>query len=156
MKGISLFFLTLLTLSGCSLTVPVIGMIGDGSELFTGTATGGMGGTGSINLIGTINDTKCFGGFTYTRVVEGTGSTGIADIQCDDGRKAQLKFIAESYNKGMGTGFDNFGSPFMFSYGMTKEETFRVFQKIDKNMNPQKHLPSENLETKTPQPSQYF
>lgn len=135
MKKLGLALATL-ALSACSVTVPVMGMMGDGTELFTGTATGQMGGVGSISLVGQMSGTKCFGGFTYTRVVGGTGSTGIADIQCDDGRTAELKFVAESLNRGMGTGRDNFGNPFMFSYGMTEEETVNVFKRMDKTFNP--------------------
>lgn len=117
-------------LSACSVTVPVTGMMGDGSELYKGTATGYMGGTGDIKMKGLASGVECFGGFTYTRISGGTGSKGIADVMCKDGRKATVEFMAESLNKGMGSGHDSSGKPFVFTYGMTEEETADTFRQL--------------------------
>lgn len=121
---------TVFSLSACSVTVPVTGLMGDGSEVYKGTATGYMGGTGDIKMKGVASGVDCFGGFTYTRIVGGTGSKGIADVMCKDGRKATVEFLAEDLNKGMGTGYDNLGNPFVFTYGMTEEETVATFKAL--------------------------
>ena len=120
----------LTALSACSVTVPVTGLTGDGSEVYRGTATGYAGGRGDIKMKGLVSGVECFGGFTYTRIVGGTGSKGIADVMCKDGRKAKLEFLAESLNKGMGTGVDSDGHPFVFTYGMTDAETADVFRQV--------------------------
>jgi len=124
------FVLSVGILGGCSVTVPVTGLMGDGTDLYQGTATGYMGGVGEIKMQGVASGVECFGGFTYARIVGGTGSKGTADVMCRDGRKATVEFLAESLNRGMGSGVDSDGNPFVFTYGMTDAETAAVFRQI--------------------------
>lgn len=138
-------------LSACSVTVPVTGLMGDGSELYKGIATGYMGGTGDIKMKGVASGVECFGGFTYTRITGGTGSKGIADVMCKDGRKASVEFLAESLNKGMGTGYASDGEPFVFTYGMTEEETTQVFKQLLPTAKTQQTRPI-NMKPQQPKP----
>ncbi len=137
-----LFAFASLALGGCSITVPVTGLMGDGSDLYKGTATGYMGGTGDVKMIGVASGVECFGGFTYSRMSGGTGSKGIADVMCRDGRKATVEFLAESRNRGMGSGVDSEGKPFVFTYGMTDEETAAVFRQILQKRKPLQERPA--------------
>lgn len=141
--------LAVLSLSACSITVPVIGLMGDGTEVYKGTATGYMGGTGDIKMKGVASGVECFGGFTYTRMAGGTGSKGIADVMCKNGRKATVEFLAESLNKGMGTGYASDGEPFVFTYGMSDEETTDVFRQLLSDAKPKSDKAKAD---KVPQP----
>lgn len=137
-----------LLVAACSVTEPVLGLMGDGSELYRGEATGYMGGYGDISLKGEVSGVGCFGGFTYTRMTGGAGSTGVADIQCEDGRSATVKFVARSFNVGMGSGVDNFGKPFFFVYGMTDEEAIQVFEQMKRTFDQERGVdePEDNRE----------
>lgn len=122
--------LTSLTLAACSVTVPVIGLRGDGADLYKGTATGYGNGSGEIRVKSLSSGIECFGGFTFTRDLGGTGSSGIADVMCKDGRRASVLFVNESRSRGMGTGYDSSGKPIVFTYGMTEQETVDVLHNL--------------------------
>ena len=128
-RNIAAVISVLMSLAGCSVTLPVIALSGDGPEVFSGTATGGMDGRGTLNLIGTRSGLLCYGAFTYTRATGGAGAKGQGDAECEDGRQVRFEFFARSLNVGSGSGVDNRDKPFFFTYGMTDAETMAAFSK---------------------------
>lgn len=96
-------------LAGCSITLPVRGQFESGQETFTGTATGGMGGSGSLKVTSSKGAT-CDGEFVYTRPREGEGT-----FLCTDGRSGPFRF-ASTGTRGTGTGSLG-GQPFTFNFG---------------------------------------
>jgi hypothetical protein len=107
-KALALSSLTI-SLAACSLTLPVHGQLEDGSEMFTGLATGGMDGGGTI----TINSNKgaeCKGTFVYTSNREGEGT-----FLCTDGRSGPFTFVSTGSR---GTGSGRLGDqPITFVFG---------------------------------------
>lgn len=85
-----------LTVAGCAMTLPVRGQTGDGSETFTGTATGYMDGGGNL----TIKSNKgrsCKGDFVYVTSREGSGT-----FTCSDGSSGPFTFVSTG-TRGTGT-----------------------------------------------------
>lgn len=96
-------------LSGCALSLPLQGQSGDGSETFSGVATGQIDGGGSLTL--TSNKGRsCIGQFVYTSDREGSGT-----LTCDDGSSGPFSFVSTG-SRGTGTGTLG-GQVFTFSFG---------------------------------------
>lgn len=108
------------TLAGCSATATVYGIVGDADDLYTGTATGYMDRTGTIELKNTKGN-RCSGDFAYyPGVLEGRGIIG-----CDDGQRATIRFTGMSPLSGYGVGTTSNGSPVSFTYGMDRQQSAR-------------------------------
>lgn len=95
--------------AGCSMTVPVRGMVQGSSETFTGTATGGLGGGGSLTVTSSLGPT-CVGDFVYVTRREGEGV-----FNCSDGRTGPFTFVSTG-TRGTGHG-DLGGQRFTFTFG---------------------------------------
>lgn len=107
-------------LAGCSVTSNVYGIVGDADDLYTGSATGYMDRTGTIELKNTKGN-RCSGDFAYyPGVLEGRGIIG-----CDDGQRATIRFTGMSPLSGYGTGTTSNGSPVSFTYGMDRQQSAR-------------------------------
>jgi hypothetical protein len=94
---------------GCSVTRPVQGSLEDGSETFTGSATGYMDHSGTL----TINSNKglsCSGTFVYVTSREGSGT-----FNCTNGQSGPFQFVSAGTH-GTGTGRIG-GRPFTFTFG---------------------------------------
>lgn len=96
-------------LCGCAMTLPVKGQAGDGSETFTGSATGYMDGGGSLT-IASNKGRKCSGTFVYVNKREGSGT-----FNCDDGNSGPFTFVSTGM-RGTGTGTLG-GTSFTFTFG---------------------------------------
>ena len=108
-----------LTAAGC-VTATVYGIVGDQDDLYTGSATGYVSRSGTIELSNTRGN-RCKGDFAYyLGVLEGHGI-----IACDDGQQATIRFSGLSPLSGYGRGVSNTGRPVAFTYGMTREESAR-------------------------------
>jgi hypothetical protein len=83
--------------SGCSMTLPVRGIVQDSAERFTGTATGYMDSSGNLKIILT-NGTSCNGDFVYV-----TRRTGEGVFECSDGRSGPFRFVSTG-RRGNGQG----------------------------------------------------
>ena len=100
--------LPLLTV-GCTMTLPVVGMVESTNERFTGTATGRMDGSGALTITSTFGVT-CEGRFVYVTTREGSGT-----FTCSDGRSGPFTFVSTG-KRGTGTGKLD-GQPFTFTFG---------------------------------------
>lgn len=79
------------------MTVPVKGQTTTGSQTFSGTATGGMDGSGTINLKSSSGLTVT-GDFVYVNGRQGEGT-----FVASDGRTGPFSFVSTG-SKGTGTG----------------------------------------------------
>jgi len=105
------FFLLLpaLALGACSMTLPVSGQLQDGTETFTGKATGHLDG-GGILTVTTSTGVTCRGRFVYVTSREGEGT-----FQCSDGRSGPFRFVSSGTH---GTGQGTLGREhFTFTFG---------------------------------------
>ena len=107
-----------LIVSACSVTAPVYGIVGDDGEIYTGTATGGMDGRGTLTLTNS-RGARCIGTFRYvTRAMD----HGIGLITCSDGDQADVQFNALSMTSGYGFGTSRSGRSVKFAFGLSREE----------------------------------
>lgn len=96
-------------LSGCSMTLPVRGVIQNSDETFTGTATGYIDGGGDLTIISN-KGANCTGNFVYV-----TRRNGEGVFKCDDGRSGPFEFVSTGTR---GTGFGDLGGQrFTFTFG---------------------------------------
>lgn len=100
---------SVLFMSACSMTLPVKGRMTDGSESFTGTATGYMDGGGNLKIVSNRGRT-CTGDFVYV-----TGKNGEGVFTCDDGNSGPFTFVSTG-TRGTGTGTIG-GQDFTFTFG---------------------------------------
>lgn len=108
MKIVPLFVLAL-TLSACSLTLPVRGLVQDSDERFSGIATGYMDGSGNLK-IASNKGASCGGDFVYV-----TSRTGEGVFECSDGRSGPFRFVSAGSR---GTGQGTLGKQtFTFTFG---------------------------------------
>ena len=138
-----------LSLSGCTTssgarmglftaTAPVYAVMYD--ELLLGKAVGYMDRTGTINIASAVTDgMRCVGEFRYTGM-----RTGEADLRCNDGTIALIRFNAISSLSGYGIGSTSRG-PVSFTFGMNldKAEQYLVLPKgkrIDRSIEDQPRL----------------
>lgn len=98
-----------LVLSGCSVTLPVLGQVQNSTESFTGSATGHLDGGGEL-VIKSNRGATCRGTFVYT-----TGREGDGTFICDDGRSGPFHFVSTGM-RGTGEG-DLGGQHFVFTFG---------------------------------------
>ena len=95
---IILSLLPLLFLTSCQITLPVQGSYADGTETFTGTATGYMDGHGTITLTAS-NGLTVRGDFVYI-----TGRQGEGTFTASDGRSGSFSFVSTG-TRGTGVGY---------------------------------------------------
>lgn len=95
--------------AACSMTLPVQGALEDGTETFTGSATGDMDGGGKLQ-ISSNKGRSCSGTFVYV-----TGRNGRGTFTCSDGQSGPFEFVSTGIR---GTGTGRIGSkPFTFTFG---------------------------------------
>lgn len=99
----------LLALSGCAMTLPVQGQASDGSETFTGKATGYPDGGGNLEITSS-RGRHCSGTFVYV-----TGRNGKGTFTCNDGSSGPFEFVSTG-TRGTGTGTLG-GKAFTFTFG---------------------------------------
>ncbi len=107
-KLITISILSIL-LVGCSLTLPVTGSTEDGSEVFTGSATGYIDRSGTISLTSN-KGTVVHGDFVYINSRQGEGV-----FRCTDGRTGPFTFVSTGRR---GNGRGRLGNQyFTFTFG---------------------------------------
>jgi hypothetical protein len=97
------------SLAGCTLTLPVTGLMGSTNETFAGSATGHMDGAGELELT-MGNGATCHGQFVYV-----TGRQGSGTLKCFDGRSGTFNFVSTG-QRGTGSGVLD-GKPFTLTFG---------------------------------------
>jgi hypothetical protein len=106
---LALIVTTASLLGACSITLPVRGQVQNSAETFTGTATGGMSGGGTLTLVSS-KGTTCRGNFVYAEQRRGNGV-----FNCDDGRSGPFQFVSTGRS---GNGYGDLGSErFTFTFG---------------------------------------
>ena len=99
----------MMILGGCTMTLPVSGIVQNSDETFTGIATGGMDGAGTLSIVSNKGPT-CEGNFVYV-----TSRTGEGVFKCSDGRSGPFRFVSTGM-KGTGQGSLG-GEAFTFTFG---------------------------------------
>ena len=87
-----------IALSSCSLTLPVQGQFADGSQTFSGTATGRIDGGGTMTLVSS-EGLNVVGNFVYVNGRQGEGT-----FSASDGRAGAFSFVSTGMS-GTGTGY---------------------------------------------------
>ncbi|MBI3199543.1 MAG: trypsin-like peptidase domain-containing protein [Rhodospirillales bacterium] len=118
MPHLLLLLLAAAALGGCA-SVSVFGIVGDEDDLYTGSATGYLDRSGTIELKNAAGN-RCSGDFVY-----GVGLTGRGLIACDDGQRAAISFTGLSPMSGFGSGTSSSGRPVAFTYGLSREQSAR-------------------------------
>lgn len=110
---------------GCTVKYPVVGYFDNYNEVFKGIVEHNLLlGGGVIEAQGEITKIKCRGDAIVTSIpgIGCTGQSGVAKLYCDDGREIHAKWVALSCTTGFGTGYDQNGNKFSFTFGMSEEE----------------------------------
>jgi hypothetical protein len=140
------FFLPLLLLfsQGC-VTYPVVGSFDDYNELFKGTInTNVINGASEINVEGINSKTRGKGSSWVTYIPPTLGPTGIkgeAFLTFDDGRVVKAEFVCLSPISGWGSGKDQSGNTFTYTFGMSNEEAEQFIEKTKKAVAARPSLP---------------
>jgi hypothetical protein len=128
------FFLPLLLLfsQGC-VTYPAVGSFGEYNELFRGTVTANLfTGTSEINIAGVNGKTTAKGSSWLTYMspsMNCEGTKGNVLLTFDDGRIVNAEFSCLSCSTGWGSGKDQGGNTFTFTFGMSNEEAEQFIEK---------------------------
>lgn len=109
MKSLGICIFLLLSVTGCSITLPVKGLVQKSGETFTGTATGYLDGAGDLMIVSN-RGTTCNGNFVYVTRRKGEGV-----FTCDDGRSGPFEFVSTG-ERGTGHGELN-DDRFTFTFG---------------------------------------
>jgi hypothetical protein len=95
--------------AGCSMTLPVRGTSEGGEETFSGSATGYMDGSGTLEILSS-KGASCAGDFVYVTSRQGQGT-----FTCTDGRSGPFEFVSTGRH---GTGTARLGEQrFTFTFG---------------------------------------
>jgi hypothetical protein len=140
------FFLPLLLLfsQGC-VTYPVVGSFDAYNETFKGTVTANLfTGTSEINIIGVDGKIRGKGSSWMTYMspsLNCEGTKGNVLLTFDDGRIVNAEFSCLSCASGWGSGKDQGGNPFRFTFGMSNEEAEQFIEKTKKAIANHPSLP---------------
>jgi hypothetical protein len=108
--GLCVFVAAISALVGaCSMTLGVRGTMEDGDETFTGTATGYLDHSGTLQVTSS-KGTVCMGEFVYITSRQGQGT-----FNCSDHRSGPFEFVSTGTH---GTGNGRLGGQrFTFTFG---------------------------------------
>ncbi len=144
-KAIWLFLPLLLLFSQGCVTYPVVGSFDEYNETFKGTVTASLfTGTSEINIEGV--DGKTHGkGSSWTTHMSPTlnceGTKGDVSLTFSDGRVVNAEFFCLSCSSGWGSGKDQSGNTFRFTFGMSDEEAEQFIEKTKNVMADRPSLP---------------
>lgn len=116
MPHLLLLLLAAAALAGCA-SGSVFGIVGDEDDLYTGTTTGYLDRSDTIELKNAKGN-RCSGDFAY-----GVGLTGQGLISCDDGQRAVISFTGLSSMSGFGSGTSSTGRQVAFTCGLSREHS---------------------------------
>ena len=129
-------------IAACTAKYPVVGSFDDFNEVFLGDVNANlMSGTSTISVKAKNTGVQCRGGSKVTYVpasnyIAGAflvpycnGQRGTASLRCDDGRRIDADWTADSCTSGYGEGSDQHGARFQFAFGMSQSEAQARFKK---------------------------
>jgi hypothetical protein len=154
------FFLPLLLLfsQGC-VTYPVVGSFDEHNELFRGTAVTWFTGSSRINIEGVNSKIRGKGRSWLTYVpptLRYEGRKGEALLTFDDGRVVKAEFTRLSRSSGWGSGKDQSGNTFIYTFGMSNEEAEQFIERTKKATANRPNLPAAGEEaSKAPEPVEF-
>ncbi len=135
-KAIWLFLPLLLLFSQGCVTYPVVGSFDEYNETFKGTATQSLfTGTSEIKVQGVNSKTTAKGSSWLTYMSPSfncEGTKGNVLLTFDDGRIVNAEFTCLSCASGWGSGKDQGGNNFTFTFGMPNEEAEQFIEKTKK------------------------
>lgn len=121
-----LFLVLSLLTTGCIHRYPVVGSFDNHRDIFRGTVLhNSTVGTSVIEVTAEPSGVKGKGRswVTYVPFMSfGGGQKGGAELNFDDGRRVMAEWTTITLTSGYGTGRDQFGHTFHFTYGMSEEE----------------------------------
>jgi len=106
---------------GCSVTERAIGYHVEKDEVYRGTVTINMDGTGTITVIGDKSGTRADGLATW-RWGMGNPHGGVLTINTQDGRRVSGEWVGTTTTSGYGSAIDQFGQRYLISFGLDKTE----------------------------------
>lgn len=113
-------------LAGCTHKYPVVGAFDDHNEVYLGTVLhNSANGTAYIEVESEKSGVKGRGNsrITYMPAFSmGGGQKGEANLTFDDGRTVIAYWTTKTLTTGYGSGHDQFGNTFQFTFGMSEEE----------------------------------
>ncbi|MGA1980318.1 MAG: hypothetical protein ABSG99_07145 [Sedimentisphaerales bacterium] len=138
----------LLFSQGC-VTYPVVGSFDDHNELFRGTAVTWFTGSSRINIEGVNSKIKGKGRSWLTHIpptLRSEGRKGEALLTFDDGRVVNAEFTRLSRSSGWGSGKDQSGNTFIYTFGMSDEEAEQFIERTRKTIANHPSLPATGEE----------
>ena len=131
-------------LFSCSVSFPVVAAFDDYNEVFVGTGTSDLRGSGSVDVVGQVSKVRCTG---VAHLISRSGGFGCAGqigrcrIRCTDGRVADAEYVVTSCGSGYGSGQDRNGNRFWFTFGLSEEEARKVMERESKDAAARPPLP---------------
>ncbi len=117
-------------LSSCVVRYPVVGKFANASEVFRGKITARSNpDKGSIEIKGEVNKVKCIGRSKISYAPP--GKEGRVSLACQDGKRILTTYRVIACGKGYGTGTDQDGNRFIFTFGMSDGEARKYFRESE-------------------------
>jgi len=117
-------------LSSCVVRYPVVGKFENASEVFRGRITArSHPEKGSIEIKGEVTKVKCVGRSKISYAPP--GKEGRVGLACQDGRRILVTYRVIAWGKGYGTGTDQDGNRFIFTFGMPDGEARKYFRESE-------------------------
>ncbi len=117
-------------LSSCVVRYPVVGKFANASEVFRGKITARSNpDKGSIEIKGEVNKVKCIGRSKISFAPP--GKEGRVSLACQDGKRILTTYRVIAWGKGYGTGTDQDGNRFIFTFGMSDGEARKYFRESE-------------------------
>ncbi|MCP4254044.1 MAG: trypsin-like serine protease [Candidatus Scalindua sp.] len=148
---IALLIMFTISLAGCA-SYPVVGAFDDYNEVFRGTVKANtLTGNNFIEVKSENSGVEGRGRsrVTYASIFSlGGGQKGEADLEFDDGRRVRAFWTSKSLTSGYGSGHDQFGNTFKFTFGMSDQEADSYIRKkkeitVNKPKLPPPYRPKE-------------
>jgi hypothetical protein len=158
-KAIWLFLPLLLLFSQGCVTYPAVGSFGGYNELFKGTVTVNLFSLSSnINIEGVSSKTQGTGSSWITFISPSVGCEGTKGgvvLKFSDGRVVNAEFTCLSCASGWGSGKDQGGDTFTFTFGMTDEEAEQFLEKTRQVANHPSVPPAGEEPSKASEPVEF-
>lgn len=143
-----------LWIAACTAKYPVVGSFDDFNEVFLGSVDHNLStGRAFIQVEAEKAGFKCTGNSRVVHIpasnrIAGAflipyckGQRGEAVLTCNDGRRIDADWTAETCTTGYGSGYDQNGARFQFAFGMSEAEALSRFKKDEVRVAAKPELP---------------